>query len=220
MLEVGEQSLIARSLSTLSFAGVKQVVIVTGYQRRKIESVRHPELEIIFQYNPFFSITNDLTSLWFARPYVGGNAFLYLHGDLLYDPAMLRRCIEGPSTTILYDSSTGKRDSEAMKVFVKNRLYVVSSKDLRHRISGEFVGICKFGARAGSHLFDEAERLLSRGKLMAYDTEAINHIARKIEILAIDVVGLPWIEIDSPDDLKKASEIILPRIQRTRETAY
>lgn len=179
-----------------------------------MESRQHSKVDIIFQYNPFFDRTNSLASLWFAKPYVYGNPFLFLLGDLLYDPAVLRVCIKGPRTNILYDSSTSKYDSEAMKVLVKNRRYIVGSKDLSPgRTSGEFVGICKFSAQVGRQLFDEAEELLRRGKLTAYDTEPINQLARKIELSAIDIAGLPWIEIDTPNDLKRATEVILPRMQ-------
>lgn len=105
-----------------------------------------------------------------------------------------------------------------MKVLVRNHRYVKSSKDLPSgRCSGEFVGICKFSALAGRRLFREAESLLSKGKLMAYDTEAINKIAKEIAIYAIDVAGLPWIEIDTPHDLKNAGKVILPQIQHNRK---
>jgi choline kinase len=216
MLKVGGHSIIARSLANLSSAGIRQVVIVTGYRRDQIESQLDRTVETIFQYNPFFNSTNDLVSLWFAQPYLHRREFLYLHGDLLYHPALLQRCIDGPNTTILYDSSTPKNDPEAMKILVKNRRYVRSSKDLSPRMSsGEFVGICKFGILGAHHLFEEAERLLSLGELMVYDTEALNNIAQRTAISAVDVNGLPWIEIDSPNDLKKAGRITLPLIQRS-----
>jgi len=216
MLKIGNQPLIQRSLRALAKIGIKGVVVVTGYKRELVE--RHipcRSLDIIFQFNPFFRETNDLASLWFARPYVERKDFMYLHGDLLYHPEMLRLCIDGPETGMLYDSSAGKNDHEAMKVLVRKGRYVKSSKKLLPRVStGEFVGICKFSASAGRLLLDEAETLLGQGNVMAYDTEALNRIAADTPIHAIDVAGLPWIEIDSPCDLSRANEKILPRISK------
>lgn len=217
MLEVGGAPILKRSLKTLASVGIRQVVIVTGYGRKRVEALRYPPLKLIYQFNPFFGETNDLMSLWFARTYLLQKDFLYLHGDLLYHSNVLRRCIDAPKTTILYDSSGSGMDREAMKVQVRNGRYVQSSKKLSSRLSsGEFVGICKFSVATGRRLMWEAERLFDESERMAYDTRALNNIAGDIAIHAVDVAGLPWIEIDSPSDFERAERVVLPLIEKAR----
>lgn len=212
LLEVGQESLLQRSLDALSSAGIKDVVMITGYKRESLRRVTVPSLRITYQFNPFYRSTDDMVSLWFARPHVDGKDFLHLHGDLLYHPEILHRCLNERASAILYDSS--EFDKEAMKIKVEKGLYVESRKNLPARLtSGEFVGINKFTASVGACLFQEVELLMQGGKFRAYDTEALNNIAKHVKLLAIDIAGLPWIEIDSPDDLKMAQREILPRIE-------
>ena len=212
LLEVGQEPLLQRSLDALSSAGIKDIVIITGYKRESIRRVTVPSLRITCQFNPFYRSTDDMASLWFARPYVEGEDFVHLHGDLLYHPGILYRCLDQRASAILYDSS--KSDREAMKIRVEKGIYVESRKNLPAILtSGEFVGINKFAASVGVRLFQEAELLMEGGEFRAYDTEALNNIAKHVKVRAIDIAGLPWIEIDSPDDLEIARREILPRIE-------
>lgn len=62
----------------------------------------------------------------------------------------------------------------------------------------------------------QAEVLMTEGDLKAYDTKALNEISTDVRLRAIDIAGLPWIEIDSLRDLESAEREILPCIESMR----
>ena len=42
---------------------------------------------------------------------------------------------------------------------------------------------------------------------------AVNRLAKKVRIRAVDVADLPWTEIDTPEDLEYARLHVLPKIE-------
>ena len=61
-------------------------------------------------------------------------------------------------------------------------------------------------------LFSQASRLLEDGGEGMWVAAAVEHVARRQHLQAIDVSDLPWIEIDFPEDLEVARAHTWPAI--------
>jgi len=206
--------LIEYSLRILEERGVERIGFVVGYLKDKIIDALGPQYTYIF--NPFYALTNDMASLWFAKDFISDNDFMYLHSDLLYHPDILEMTMESNEEIALAVEKTGC-DTEAMKVVEDGGYLVESSKSIPlTKAFGEWTGIARFSNAGWKKYFIEVEQLLAEGDFNAYDTKAMTRLARKEKIIkVVPFQSLPFIEIDSMRDLAKARQDILGPIQNT-----
>ena len=74
------------------------------------------------------------------------------------------------------------------------------------------MGIVKFSPQGARVLFDKIEELVSGGTVNAWLPLAFQKICSHYNLFAVSTDGLPWTEIDFPEDLEKARKEIYPRI--------
>ena len=95
LLKVGERTLLQRSMDAIIRAGVREFVIVTGYLHEKIENFVQEtygnSISVCFIHNKDYETTNNIYSLWLARPEAEGEEVLLLDSDLLYDGQIVER---------------------------------------------------------------------------------------------------------------------------------
>ncbi len=206
LLQVQGRSLISRSIEQLMDAGVADIAAVVGYRKEMLMD-HLDDYPVTFYFNPFYRITNNMASLWFAQAFVRDD-FLYLHSDLIYDAQLLRRLIDGPQLNALLveRKACGLED---MKVKVDGSRLVASNKEIPlDEAFGEWMGLARFSISFAKVLFERIGLLMEQGHQQAYDTLAFTELAKEghtIEIVAF--TDLPWVEIDTPDDLKQARRL-------------
>jgi choline kinase len=217
LAEVGGETLLERQLRIVHGLGIERVCVVVGYRREMILSTFGTRCSFChFIVNGPYAETNSLHSLWLARKWVSGS-FLLMNSDVLADPEIYRRVLAVDGNALAYDSSSGD-DEEHMKVALEGRQVRSISKRLpAELVNGENVGILKFDEYAAGTLFAEAHRLILAGDGNNWACAAIDNLARSRRIQAVDVSGLPWIEIDFPEDLERARNVVSPVIDGYRQ---
>lgn len=209
-LSVGPKALIRHSLCALRSYGIHDVAFVVGHQREQFPMILGNRYAYIF--DPIHM--GNMLSLWFAKDFVKGEDFLYLHSDLLYDEAILGKVLDVDAPIVLAVEQT-KCDDEMMKVKVEGNNLVESSKDIPlEEAFGEWTGIAKFTAEGFAEYLVEVEKLLEEKQFRVYDTAAMSRLAKRMPgiIQVVPFSGLPFIEIDYPEDLEKARNEIYPRL--------
>ena len=85
-------TILSRQLKLLCDAGVKDVVITTGYYDEVLveycASLDLP-IEYTFVKNPIYDQTNYIYSLYCAREYLEGEDIILMHGDLVFEYSVL-----------------------------------------------------------------------------------------------------------------------------------
>jgi len=206
LLALGKQSILERSLEALRQNGIRQIGLVVGHGRDEL--VRGLDASIAVLQNPFYKISNNMASLWFARSFVGRAPFVYLHSDVVYEPMLLTRALEhfvGHAHDIELMTGFGRVDEEAMKVRVSREFYLIESskKIAPEQAQGEWTGLACI--RGSEGLFGCIEEVLFEGLWNAYDTEAFTRLAnRGGRVFCPSTEGLKWIEVDDPQDYEKA----------------
>jgi choline kinase len=209
LLDVGGESMLARSVRLLREHGLRKIAVVVGFHRRKVQDHLRKE-DIVYLYNPFFAETNNLGSLFLAKEWVSGNPFLYLHSDIVYHQDLLERMLtplKGSASSLLVE--VGPTGKEAMKVRVVSGRFVESGKHIMPvEALGEWVGIAAFSSGAVAPLFNTIEKIFEERLFQAYDTEAFTRMARDgMDFEIIPTAGRPWIEVDFIEDLHCAQEM-------------
>ncbi|MEE8524020.1 MAG: phosphocholine cytidylyltransferase family protein [Thermoanaerobaculia bacterium] len=210
LLSVGGKTLIERQLEALEEIGIDKVCVVAGFGADEVRAQLDGRCSLIL--NRRWADTNSLYSLWLTREWVRGELFLF-NSDVLAHIDVYRRIAAAPSSCLAFDSSSG-HDGEHMKVWIDGGDLRAISKCLpAAQISGENVGILRFAPRVAQLVLGAADALVTNGGRQAWAPAAIDSLVPQSRIRCVDVSDLPWVEIDCPDDLRTAREIVWPAIR-------
>lgn len=217
---MGATTLLERQIQSLKSAGIHDIIVVTGYcaglvrevcgdAARCIENTRHAE-------------TNSLYSLWLAREYMG-DGFVVMNGDVLFHPQLLVELLSSTredALLISYCDPAAPLGDEEMKVVVHNGCVAEITKRMDGRLAdGENVGVVKFGMSGARLLADKLDELIESGAERDWAPRAFREFALERPLYAVSTRGLAWIEIDYPEDYRRAVEEILPLVEMNETLA-
>jgi L-glutamine-phosphate cytidylyltransferase len=213
LFEVGGRTLLDRQVSAITEAGIKEIVIVLGFEADRIRRLCGDSVSFVI--NSRFEETSSLYSLWLAREHLL-DGFVVLNCDVLFHPQLLTRLLEAPfDDALLVDfvDEHSRLGEEEMKVKVSDSRVVDIRKDLEPaEADGENVGIVKFSATGAKRLVQEMDSLISRGHEREWAPRAFREFATRFPLHAISTDEYPWIEIDFPEDYRRAKEEVFPKI--------
>jgi choline kinase len=211
LVEIGGVTLLQRQIEALRDANIKRIVVVVGFGA---DSIREEcDSEVTFVENIHFAETSSLYSLWLAREHLG-DGFVVLNSDVLFHPQLLAKLLESSRADelLLSDTETAPLGDEEMKVKLKEELVVDISKDMDPlEADGENVGIVKFSAPGAKALVGYMDELIARGAVKDWAPRAFREFALNHPLHALSTGGLPWIEIDFPEDYQRAVEEVYPQ---------
>lgn len=209
LLQVGGSTLLSRSVELLRKNGITEIAMVVGYKHHIIQDVLGGDINYLA--NPFYKHCNNMGSLWFARDLIGNEPFVYLHGDLVYDPEILSSSLaefRRSDNDIQLVTDFKDNDEEAMKVRIDEKGFLLeSSKEIPlDQAQGEWIGIAHI--RNSSFLFSCIEEIMFEQGLNYYDTHAFTTLARTgSRVYCSPTRGLPWVEVDFLEDYQRAQEL-------------
>jgi choline kinase len=100
-----------------------------------------------------------------------------------------------------------------MKVATRGSRLLAMSKDMpAGLVAGENVGLLRLTQHALRDAFAAADAALRDGAVREFIAFALNSICGTHSFACVDVKGLPWIEVDFPEDLERARRIVWPAI--------
>jgi len=214
LVEIGGLTLLRRQIESLRKLNVNKIVVVIGFGG---ESIREEcGNEISFVENIHFAETSSLYSLWLARDHLK-EGFVVLNSDVLFHPRMLANLLESSRDDALLisksENGTMPLGDEEMKVKLREELVIDISKEMNPaEADGENVGIVKFGPSGAKTLVSYMDKLIENGAVKDWAPRAFREYAQHHPLHALSTEGLPWIEIDFPEDYQRAVTEIYPRI--------
>jgi choline kinase len=222
LLRFGGKTLLERHLLALGACGVTEVVLALGFKRELIEAevdgmrVR-PAPEIVI--NPAFDLGSVLTVHTAAEPLGRGGEVLLMDADVLYHGQILKALVAGERAVnrVLMDREFEAGD-EPVKLCLRGGVPVELRKrlapDLQYDTVGESVGFFRFDEAGARRLREIVAGYVARGASDMPHEEAVRDLIRERDhaFEVADVTGLPWIEIDYPNDVARAEREILPAL--------
>lgn len=224
LLEFGGKSLLRRHLDVLRAAGVGEVALVLGYRADMIEreiAACGARDYVRTTFNPDFR-NGSIVSLWTARDALrrGGDVLL-MDGDVLYDRRIMDRLVATRHANCFLMDRDFEPGDEPVKLCIKDGRIVDFEKKVEHAydFAGESVGFFRFGEAVCGALADAVDGSVAAGRTKDMYERAIRDLvlAAPPERFGYeDITGLPWIEIDFPEDVERARREILPLIEESR----
>lgn len=224
LLEFAGRSLLERHLDALAALGVDSVTLCLGHASAAVVAAipAAHRARVLVHYNPLYTL-GSVISLWSARhTLLAGDAVLVMDADVLCDPRILQRLAAHPAPNCFLLDRDFPPGEEPVKICLEAGRIVEFRKrlapGLRYTASGESIGFFKFDALAATRLAVLASAYVADGRRDQPHEEALRELALAgtTDIAIEDVTGLPWIEIDFPEDLTRATQDILPRIDAAR----
>lgn len=214
LLKIGERTLLERSMDALIAAGVSEFCIVTGYLHHQIEdfvSNRYPGLKVTFIHNEVYDSTNNIYSLYLARPVAEGSEVLLLDSDLVYDPEIARLVVSATDDNVL---TLIRHDlgEEEMKVVTdaQGQITEISKTCSPAQAAGESLGIEKMGPAYTRALYKELEVMMNAEHLenKFYELAFERLIRQGHSFRILDVTDLFSCELDTVEDFENAKNLI------------
>lgn len=223
LLEFGGRSLLARQLEILYNLGIRQVSLVVGYEADLI--IEHvgtltTRPEVAFVYNPAFTKGSVLSLLAAKQAVTNSEPVLILDADVLFHPGIMQILIESSHQNCFLIDQDFAAGDEPVKIAISKGRMVEFRKTLPSTLEfdtlGESVGFFKFDGNIAVKVIQLCDEYRSEGLLGAPHEEALRDIllALPAAFAYEDVSGLPWIEINSPDDVEQAIKQFLPEIRK------
>ncbi len=220
LIEFDGKTLLKRHFEVLQELGIEKLTLIVGYRKDLIveeATACAPDgfLEVI--ENPMYR-GGSLISMWYAREtYRRGEDVLFMDADTLYDQEVLQRLVKSKSATaFVYDEDLDEGD-DPVRICLRDDEVVDFGKRIVGQFDamGEWPGFMKVSAETGPLLAAALENYIEGGQLTATYEEAIRDVIvgeRTSVFEIVDISDLNWIEIDFPEDLERAREVILPKL--------
>jgi choline kinase len=222
LLEFDGQSLLERHLLILAQLGVQEIAIAVGYRAEQVEQALdtwefHPRPQTVRNVN--FN-QGSIVSLWALREQLRmGGEILLMDADVLYDLRLGQRLLQSPHENCFLLDRHFEPGEEPVKLclragfLVEFRKYI--AEELRYDTIGESVGFFRLSEEIACRLADRCQYYIDQSCQEAPHEEAIRDLLLETpECFGIeDITGLPWIEIDFPEDIARAKKTILPQLQ-------
>ena len=215
LLDFDGRSLIERHLDALEANDIDDIVVTVGYEAATLQQALGGRAGTI--HNPDYR-KGSLVSLWVQRDRLrAGKPVLLMDGDVLYDSRMIERLLGAEGDAVIMVDRELEPGDEPVKVCFRDGVMVDFRKrpEHAHDWHGESVGFFRFSAEQAATLADACEPYIAAGRYDVEYEEAIRDmlLANPAGFTHVDVTDLPWTEIDFPEDVDKAREVILPLLR-------
>jgi choline kinase len=226
LLAFDGRSLLRRHMEALAANDIRRLSITIGYQGSKLreavaEVLRLPGLQnlsVSFVENPEYR-KGSLVSLLAQRGVLDAGApVLLMDGDVLYDARMIERLLSGPGEGVLLVDRELEPGDEPVKICFDGAGQIVDFRKVPtrpHAWFGESVGFFRFSADLAARLAQRCAWYVAQGEVDTEYEEAIRDLILQTpdRFAAADVSDLPWTEIDFPEDVVKARDVVLPQLR-------
>ena len=220
MLDFGGKTLLQRQLDSYKKCGIKDISLVKGYKKEKInyKGIKYFE-------NTDFKNNNILNSIFYAEKIINGNIIIS-YSDILFDASVVQRTLDSDhDISVVVDIDwrgyyVGRKDhpiSEAENVIFNSNNEVEKIGKINtgnEDVHGEFIGMIKLSNR-GTEIFKQHFNRLKkiywnkpfqRAKIFqkAYLTDFIQELVDIGVKVHCVIIESGWKEIDTVEDYKKA----------------
>jgi len=215
LIEIGGKTLLHRYLEALASLGIQRADIVVGYKQEMIRAAVETNacgVRVNFLVNEQFQ-RGSISSLWIARTALDDHAIV-MDADVLFHREILRRLVQSSYPNALLMDETVKQTGEECMVVVEGGRVIALTKNVppRYDLVGEGVGFLKVRHADTPHVIASLQTFVDREAWQMEYEDALVEFFRAVKVGHEVIGGLPWTEIDFPEDVEKAEREILPKL--------
>jgi L-glutamine-phosphate cytidylyltransferase len=209
----GGETLIERNLRLLQSRGLHDVTVVLGYQSQLVRSQLGHRKNIRFYLNPFFNITNSISSLWFARKELdGSDDVLIMNGDVFYEPGVLD-VVLAPKETVVMFADPRRKDEADYKFKYADGLLTAYGKNIpTAEATGEYVGIARLHRGVVREFRARLDQLIGFQQHSLWWEDALYKLCSDgMPIHVREITDKFWAEVDFIEDMERIEAYLAQR---------
>lgn len=203
MTEISSKdTILSRQLKLLSDAGIKDVVMTTGYFDDILVKYCHSlELPLCYTFvnNPLYAETNYIYSIYCARDFLWDEDIILMHGDLVFETSVLDDILSFEKSCMKVSSTLPLPDKDFKAVVYNGRVEKVGVEFFTNALEAQ--ALYKLNKKDWNIWLEKICEFCENDKRNCYAEVALNEVADKCEIYALDVRDMLCSEIDTPEDL-------------------
>jgi choline kinase len=199
LLPIYEKPLISYILNGLNLAGITKAYITLGYQGQMIKDKigdTYQDMSILYIDNPNWR-NGNLQSLLVAEQYMD-KRFILCMSDHIFDFNIVKKLLNkrtNKSVVLAVDKKKLQNDDDTKVLVIEDDLIY----DIGKKVNGNCVDTGFF--YCSTKVFDYAKEATQTNAFELSDCIRISAKNKDAEIM--DINGLFWLDIDTPEDLKK-----------------
>ena len=184
-----------------------EIVVVVGYKADEVRAELGGE-NVKFVFNPFYEVTNSISSVWFARDYLERENVAIVHGDVVYSNDIIKEYLTKSTNFpyVLVDSSLV--NSGSYNVVTKDNQVLVMSKKLEN-YTGKYSCMTKLDPVSSRLLKEEIDEMIGNNMYDQYFEDSLVQMIlfKDFQLFYKDIAGKDWSEVDTVNDFLSAQEI-------------
>lgn len=184
-----------------------EIVVVIGYLSDMVREELSEE-NCKFVVNPFYEVTNSISSVWFARQYLERENVTIVHGDAVFCDEIVENylCKETDYPYVLVDSS--KAEIGSYNAVIRDEQVLVMSKKLEN-FSAKYCCMTKLDAVSARLIKREIDNMINNNMYDQFFEDSLVQMImfHDFQLYAKDIAGKRWSEVDCVDDLLNAQQI-------------
>lgn len=223
LFEIGGKSLLLHSLEALWRAGIKEVIVATGFEEDTIKNsigLIYKDVKILYIRNDKYNKSGSMHSFYLAlgKP----QSCLVLDGDIIFHPDAIKEILEfNKENAILLSKLFGSGD-EVIAALNHGEVISLGKVDISHNPSEgiisintlsksnqlfEFTGISKFSQEFVEKMFELHKENINKGEFNEHCEYCACRTGAYIPWHGYVKEDLLWSEIDNPLDVQRAQAV-------------
>jgi len=206
---IAGRPLLLHHLERLRDAGITDVTVVAGHLADAVVAAVGDRARVVV--NDDYATTNSLVSLNTAAPWLRGDGFILQNADVLYAPALVKRFVAHPApNACLVDAGREYHESEHRIATDGPRIHRYERGLTPDQSVGESAQLLKVGARDADAFLRRIAELAASDGATGFPLQAYDVLQAGSGLFAVFTGGLPWYEVDTPEDLARCRAALEP----------
>ncbi len=202
-------TILSRQLKLIAEAGIKEVVMTTGYFDEILVNYCHSlnlPLNYTFVNNPIYDKTNYIYSIYCAKDHLRDEDIVLMHGDLVFEAEVFDKVIASDASCMTVSSTLPLPEKDFKAVIGEGRVTAVGIEFFADAMAAQpLYKLCKDDWNVW---LDEICAFCENDDRKCYAENAFNKVSDKCLIYPLDVKDALCGEIDTPEDLAVVSKQI------------
>ena len=200
-------SILSRQLSILEKCGIIDIVMTTGQYDKEIRDAcsDHPELKFTFVKNELYDSTNYIYSMHKAGKHLNDDIIL-LHGDLVFEEYVILRLINSEKSCVVVNTFQTDPDKDFKAYVEDDRILEIGVGLTVGAVSSQ--PAYKLTESDMKVWIESITRFCEAGRRDCYAEDALNEVLDFVEMVPADLQNTICMEIDNPDDIRVANEML------------
>lgn len=198
-----KDTILSRQLKLLSKAGIREVVMTTGYYDDILIHYCHSlglPLEYTFVKNSLYDQTNYIYSIYCAREALRDQDILLLHGDVVFEASVLDALLNCENSCMKVSTTLPLPEKDFKAVVQDGLVKAVGVEFFDSAVEAQ--AMYKLNRAEWNLWLDKIQEFCEQGNRSCYAEVALNQITDACPIHALDVRDQLCSEIDTPEDLE------------------